>query len=293
MRTFSILLCTLCISSFSLEKEPSSFPLGGAITLAVDSFRSLPEGSWNGNMGAFGSLQLAYALPKQQEGIGIQTGYSFGVYDWNGNGFLNSKSLQLQNFISLGLFRMTPRTSGVNAGVVYDWMINDQYGMFGLDPTIEQVRGQFGYLIKGGNELGIQGSYSTNTSHKSYGALPIKFKAINQVNAFWRRIFKNRAETMLWGGVPYGQGLMYESGKAGSYIIGASFKTPLTRSLSIEGHGVYMGAKNAPVDIESRNYAANVCFGITYSFGGCKAGAKPYLSLANNSNFLVDTNTNN
>ncbi|MBX9923962.1 MAG: hypothetical protein K2Y01_07615 [Rhabdochlamydiaceae bacterium] len=289
------LFCLSALSIFTLsatEKEPSAFPLGGDVSLGLDSFRSLPEGSWGGNMGAVGSLNLAYAIPKQNQGFGIQGGGSFGVYAWNGRGSTDTKALQLQGFATVGLFRMTPHDSGFNAGACYDWDLEDNYGVFNLSPTIAQVRGQFGYLVKGGNEFGLQGSYGTDKAHKHYSALPVTFKAINQVNAFWTHIFKNHGETMIWAGTPYGPGLMYTSGRAGTYIVGASFKAPLTHSLSMFGHGVYMGARSGSGDVESKNYAANVSFGLTYAFGGKKTGSRPYLALANNSNFLVDTNTN-
>ncbi|MES2199656.1 MAG: DUF6666 family protein [Chlamydiota bacterium] len=293
MRTSLAWMSMFCIFTLAaVEKEPKSFPLGGDISLGLDSFRSLPEGSFNGNMGAFGALNLACAFPWQSQGIGVQGGGSFGIYAWNGRGSTDSKALQLQGFATVGLFRMTPHASGFNAGACYDWNIEGKYGVFGLSPTIGQVRGQFGYLFTGGNEFGFLGSYAPEKSHKHFGALPVTFKAINQVNAFWRHIFRNKAETMVWGGTPYGKGLMFNSGRAGNYIVGASFKAPLTRSLSVDGHGVYMGARGGSGDIESKNYAANVSFALTYSFGGCKAGSRPYLPLANNSNFLVDTNTN-
>ena len=51
---------------------------------------------------------------------------------------------------------------------------------------------------------------------------------------------------MLWVGTPYRRGLMYTSSRAGRYIVGASFRAPLTKALSVIGHGVYMGAKSGP-----------------------------------------------
>ncbi len=298
MRIFSLGLCSLCFVSIysaqtepesgSIEKEPSSFPLGGDLSLAFDSFRSLPDGSWGGNMGAYLALNLAVAIPKL-EGSGVQGGWSYGIYDWDGRGSTDSKSLQQEGFFTLGLFHKTVKSSGFNAGLVYDWSFNEKAGVFGLSPTMGQVRGELGYLVKGGNEFGLWSSYGTTTSHKSYAGIPVEFRAISQVNAFWRHIFKNEGETMFWAGTPYRKGLMYDSGRAGAYVLGASFKAPLTHSLSIEGHGMYMGSRNGSAFSESKNYAANVSLAITYSFGGRKAGARPYLPLANNSNFIADT----
>ncbi len=299
MRIFAFGLCSLCLISVCLvqadekndstknEKEPSSFPLGGDLSVALDSFRSLPDGSWGGNMGAYLSLNLAVATGK---GNGIQGGWSYGVYDWDGRGSTDSKAVQQEGFFTGGFFHKTPNPSGVSFGVVYDWSINAKAGVFGLDPNMAQLRGQVGYLFRGGNEFGFESTYGTTTSHKSYGGIPVEFRAVSQLNAFWRHIFKKGGETMIWAGTPYRKGLIYESGRAGAYILGASFKAPLSHSLSIEGHGMYMGSRNGSAYTESRNYAANVSLAITYSFGGSKAGARPYLPLANNSNFIADTN---
>jgi hypothetical protein len=274
----------------------SCFPVGGDVALALDYFRSLPDGSWSGNFGAFSSLNLAVGIPKERYGFGAQVGGSYGLYDWDGRGsntgLGNTKALQQQAFLTLGLFRMTPECSGFNAGVVYDFMFNKEFGVFALDPYMTQVRAQFGYLIQGGNEVGFWGTINTHTSHRETEQIPVKFRAVPQVNLFWSHYFKNHAQTMLWGGTPYRRGLMYPSSRAGRYIIGASFRAPLTRSLSVFGHGVYMAATSGSATQESRNFAANVCFGVNYSFGGCKAGQRPYLPLANNSNFLADTNLN-
>lgn len=302
MRILAIGICVVSISSISIikaeevnnklktTKKSSSYPLGGDLTLALDCFRSLPDGSWGGNMGAYGALNLAWAIPKFDQGIGIQAGGSYGVYDWDGRGSVDSMSLQLEGFVSLGAFRVTPQQSGFNAGATYDFLFNQESGVFGLSPNMAQVRGQVGYLFKGGNEFGFWGTYDTSTSHQTYAYLPVTFRAISQANAFWKHTFKNRGETMIWAGTPYRKGLMFETGRAGSYIVGASFRAPLTSTLSVDAHGMYMGARTNTGDNESQNYAANVCVGLTYSFGGRKAGSRPYLPLANNSNFIVDTN---
>lgn len=269
--------------------ECNTFPLGGEIGLALDTYHSLPDGSWGGNMGALANMNLAYCLPAQQEGFGIQLGGSYGLYDWDGRGSTNSSALQQEAFLSVGLFRMTPCESGVNAGLVYDWQFNKQSGVFGLDPVIAQLRGQLGYLFRGGNEVGVWSAYSTRTDVRYFNGLPVKFRAISQVSAYWRHVFHNLGEIMLWAGTPYQKGLMYYSGRPGNFIAGASFKAPLTRRLSVVGQGVYMTPASSSVYYQSMNYGANVNIGISYAFGGEKAGSKPYLPVANNSNMIVDT----
>ena len=287
----SLLLFRSGDGAVSLEPN-QNLSVGGDLSLALDSFRSLPDGSWGGNMGAFLGLNLGFGIPKQTQGFGFQAGGSYGLYDWDGRGSTDSKSLQQESFFSLGLPGQPPFSSGENAGLLFDWQANVKAGEFGLNPSMGQMRGQLGYLFCGGNEVGLLATYDTGTSSLGFKSLPIEFRAISQVNAFWSHLFKNKGKLMFWGGTPYRKGLMFPSGRAGSYIIGASFKAPLTHSLSLEGHGMYMGARSGSADIESQNYAANVSLGLTYSFGGKKGGARPYMPLANNSNFLVDTNIN-
>ena len=279
------LTCTTCFASIN-----SSFPLGGDVSLGLDNFRSLPEGSWQGNMGAFTSMNLAYALPSQNQGFGIHVGGSFGVYNFEGQIPMYSKEVSTQWFITGGFFRQTPLSSGLNAGICYDWNINSKYSCFSLNTAIGQIRGQVGYLVKGGNEFGVWGTCGTPTETKYFYFYPIKFKAMNQLNAFWHHIFKNGAETTLWVGSPYGKGLFYSSGRAGKYILGTSFSAPLTSHLRMTGHGSYMSSRNGSAFNQARTYGANVSFALTYLFGGSKAGSRPYLPLADNSRFLVDVN---
>jgi hypothetical protein len=267
--------------------------MGGEATIAFDFFRSLPEGSWAGNSGAFASLNGA--VREEQYGMGAQLGGSYGLYDWDGRGSNtpgNTTAFQQQAFITGGPFRMTSECSGLNAGVVYDLMLNKKFGVFALNPIIGQVRGQIGYLIRAENEVGFWGTVDTQTAHKETSQIPVRFRAICQANVFWTHYFKNTAQTMVWIGTPYRRGLMYTSGRAGNYIVGASFRAPLTSTLSIVGHGSYMGARANPAIQKSRNYAANVSFGLNYSFGPCNREQRSYLPLADNSNFLVDTTLN-
>jgi hypothetical protein len=272
--------------------QSHSFRFRGDAAVALDYFRSLPDGSWEGNTGAFTSLNFVAGLFKEKYGFGTQLGGSYGVYDWQGRGSNatgNTKAFQQQGFLTGGFYRVTPHESGWNAGLVYDAMFNQYFGVFALNPILGQIRGQLSYQFKRSDELGVWATYDTQTSHKKASEVPVKFRAISQVNLFWSHHFKNQAQTTLWAGTPYRRGLMYRSGRTGRYIFGANFQAPLTKTLSVIGHAAYMGASSS--DREFQSYAANVCFGLSYSFGGCKK-ERTYLPLADNSNFLIDTNVN-
>lgn len=267
-------------------------PIKGEVTLALDNFRSLPEGSWQGNMGSFVSINLKAFLPRS---FALQLGGSYGLYDWAGrtSSFTHRDEFQQQAFVTGAVLWETPCASGFNLGVAYDAMCNKELGVFAVDPFMTQIRGQLGYLIKSKNEIGVWVSHEMNTSHQESRSIPLQFRAINQANVFWCHYFCDSSYGMLWVGAPYGRGLMHHSGRDGKYLLGARFQASLTRTLSITGHGTYMGAHSSSNGAESKNYAADVCFGLTYSFGNTEClTSSPYMSLADNSNFIVDTNIN-
>ncbi len=290
MKWFS--LFTLCMLPLFAEFGETVADLN----ISYDTFRGMPDGSWNGNTGGFGAANFGISLYEQ---VAIQLGGSYGIYDWSGRGSIlngNPKRIEQQTFLTAGLYRETPYCSGINVGIAYDWMLNENFGLFGLNPTIQQFRFKAGYLFWGSDELGVWGTVDTNHAHVNSDGIPLTFRSINQINFFWSHLFYNCAETTLWVGVPYKRSLMFTSGTAGEYLFGASFRVPLTCALSIEGHGAYMGAKWSHGITQSHNYDANICFGLTYTFclfGDCCSIDRPYQPLANNSNFMVDTNLNN
>ena len=137
----------------------SCCPIEIDFTLALDSFRSLPEGSFGNNWGGITALNLKAPLPAS---FSIQLAGSYGLYDWYGRSSTPSKgsgSLQQQGFITLAASRQTEESSGLNAGLAYDCMLNKNFGLFATNPFFYQIRGQMGYLIRASNEVGVWASY--------------------------------------------------------------------------------------------------------------------------------------
>lgn len=296
--TFCILTIS-CIQgkSFGNEMCCSSFPIVGEVNLAYDQFRGLPEGTWNGNTGALIGANFGASLFDM---FGVQVGGSYGVYDWYGRGDVvtnDAGAVQQQAFATGGIFRRDTCCNGIQGGVVVDWMFNKNLGVFALNPSIGQVRFQVGYLWEGTDEFGVWGTTNINTDHKSSFQVPVAFRAISQVSLFWRHIFENSAEAMVWAGAPYNTSLMFSGKRVGAYLIGACLRAPLTSNLDLEAHGVYMGP-TGNTHTHFRNYDSNICIGLSYRFGsGCQSCqeerlARPYMPIANNSNFLVDTSVN-
>lgn len=279
-------------SSVSSIYYTSRSPIQMDFTLALDDFRSLPEGSWEGNWGGVAAINLKAALPHS---CSVQLGGSYGLYDWYGRSSTFSQDLnglQQQGFITVAASRQTKKSSGVNVGIAYDWMLNKNFGLFVVNPCFDQIRAQLGYLIKDGNELGAWASYGITESHKESQSIPLRFRGISQVNLFWCHYYKSHGYTMLWAGTPYRRGLMYDSGRPGTFTLGAQFSVPLAKSLSIQGTAAYMGARKTLGTTSSANYAADMLIGITYSFGKRRITQSPYMTPANNSIFMTDTNQN-
>lgn len=291
-----ILISFIQGKSFGYDTCCDSLPFYGEINLDYDHFRGIPEGTWNGNNGGVIGANFGVSLFDM---FGIQAGGSYGVYDWYGRGPVgpgSSSDVQQQGFLTGGVYHQTPWCDGFQGGVVVDWMFNKNFSVFALDPSFGQLRLQAGYLFNGSDELGFWGTVYLNTNHKVAFQIPVSYRAIGQVSLFWRHLFENCAETMVWVGLPYRKGLMVPGKRAGQYLVGASFSVPLTSSLSIEGHGVYMGPTGNKSSNRFQNDDVNICIGLSYAFGPgagncCETRqARPYMPVANNSNFLVDTN---
>lgn len=270
----------------------SRCPLQVDLSVAFDNFRSLPEGSWTGNMGALGMVNLKADLPYS---FFVQIGGSYGVYDWDGRSstpYKDSNTAQQQGFLTGAFSWETPSDFGAHAGLAYDWMFNHNFGLFAVTPSLSQIRAQAGYLFFKRHEFGAWGSYGINTSETEEQELPLKFRGVSQVNLFYCNYFPKGGFAMLWGGTPYRRGLMFTAGRPGAYILGARLNAPLSNEWTLFGRAVFMGGRSTSTTTESQNNGSDICIGLTYSFGYRKIQQTPYMSLADNSNFLVDTNQN-
>lgn len=291
-RLLSVLF--LSIASVALHAD-CCLPFRLDVGAGYDYFRSVPEGDWEGNTGALVQLNLSRDFCYCDQNWGVQFGASYGVYDWNGNGSAPSdrqSGTQQQAFISVGGSWRTPCESGFNVGLVYDWMWNEKLGVFRLDANIDQLRFQTGYQMCCRDEFGLWGAFHLNSTEKFSEQIPVNFRGISQLNLFWRHTFANCAETKIWAGAPISDSLMYDSGRSGQFILGGLFYAPLTNRLALEGHASYMHPHSDDDGLRSRSYGANIYLGLTYSFGGSVSCHRPYLEMANNSNFYVDTDLN-
>lgn len=259
------------------------------LNTSYDYFRGLPDGSWNGNNGALIAANGSFSV---YERVDFQLGGSYGLYNWDGRGnvvFANPKKLEQVGFVTAGLSSTLCEWKG---GIVYDRLFTDHFGIYDLNPSIDQLRFQVGRSFCY-DEFGVWGTVALTTAHKKALGVPTTFKSIGQMNLFWRHIFENCSQTVLWIGMPYQNSLMFPHGRAGNFIAGFSFRMPLTSQLFLDGNGSYMAARTSHGVSQSRNFGSNICIGLTYCFtSDVECCESPYMSIANHSNFFVDTNEN-
>lgn len=278
---------TFLTAIFLIQRSLFAFEV--ELNASYDYFRGIPDGSWNGNSGAY--ISANSSLPVF-DCVALQLGGSFGIYNWDGRQnlvFKNSKYNLNQGFVTVGA---STSYNQFNFGIAYDHMFSKHFGLYDLSPSIGQVRYQLGYQFCQ-DEIGLWGTAHTNTPHKSALGIPTSFRAINQLNAFWTHAYNTCAITTLWIGAPFGNSLIHSHGSAGVITAGFFARVPLQDRFYLDAHGSYMRAKKAHGAHQSRNYGANIAVGITYLFGSsCESTTSSYLPLVNNSLFLVDTNHN-
>jgi len=272
----------------------------------LDSFKGIADEDYQSNFGAVTGINVGSQLSVLGDyGLGWQTGLSYGVYDLDGRGStdFNQARSQTQLFVTTGFFHKAKCDQRLSFGLVYDWMFNEEWGVYGTDPTLGQWRGQIEYAVSGCNAVGFWGcardlgDVRTVPIPNTRGII-VANRAISQANLFWHHKFCSGADSYLWVGVPdHGRLDTTEGGSLIDWTFGASVQVPLTCKLALYANGAYFhpsAAAGATAAVES---GYDVGMGLVWYFGGgarsCAINGKcadPYMPVANNSNFLVDQN---
>lgn len=274
-------------------------PCRGIVGFAgFDSFRGVSDDLFS-NYGAVAGVNASTGLFGLADyGIGWQLGMSYGAYDWKGSSFAKPRTTQQQVFVTTGFFRKAAGNQRLSFGVVYDWMINDNWGRYGVNPTMGQWRGQIEWAFSGSNAVGIygcrRGRYSVQTYSNGQASFDVRNQAVDQVNLFWHHKFASGADSRVWVGVPENSRL-YEQGSLGDFIIGANLQMPVTDRLALYGNAQYMNPSASASVVATAEEGWNIGAGIVWYFGGHARSKKingkcwlPYMPVANNSTFLVD-----
>jgi len=270
-----------------------------------DSFKGVSDSNRQSNFGAVTGLNAATPVPGLSDyGIGWQLGMTYGVYDIDGRvSAVTGQSVaqsQQQTFVTTGFYRKGNGGQRLSFGLVYDWMLNSNWGVLGTSPTLGQWRGQVEYAVAPCNGIGLYGSVRDLGSEQSVGVRPyittVDTRAISQVNLFWHHKFCSGADSWLWVGLPERERLdRVEGGSLGDWIIGANVQVPITERLALYGNAQYMHPSAAAGYTASSESTWNVGAGIMWYFGGHAESHSlngkcwlPYMPVANNSTFLVD-----
>lgn len=268
--------------------------------LGYDSWRSIVQDGWQNN-GIHTGLNYGTRLGRLSEltAVGFQVGGSIGVYDWSGTDYRpNNTAAETQGFLSYGFFRKQTPTSNWSAGIVQDWMFNNNFGVFSQSPTLSQFRAQASYAISAWTEFGVWGAWSLNTATADVrGIGPTAWRSVDLVELFWHQKWQQcGADTWLYVGAPV-SGRLTGSGSTGSYIASAAANVPLCNSVALYTLVTYMRPAASAGPAASEQDAWNFTIGLAYYFrrnartstvaGQCWM---PLMPVANNGYFIVDTN---
>jgi hypothetical protein len=267
----------------------------------LDSFKGISDGSFQSNFGSVLGFNAATALG--DSGIGWQFGMTYGVYDfdgWGNEADTHRHSSQQQLFVTTGFFHKANCDRRLSYGLVYDWMISDNWGEYWVDPTLGQWRGQIEYELSCCNAVGIWGCLRDRYSHEDVDdPVPVTNRPISQLNFFWHHKFSTGADSYLWVGFPQADRLVsiYGNGghSLGTWMVGASLEAPLSDRLALYANGSYFRPSASAGTIAAMESGYNVGMGVAWYFGGNAISRSlngkcwmPYMPMANNSNFLVD-----
>lgn len=280
---------------------------GLAVFSGFESFRSVVDGTYTNNNGMVVGGNIGFPLPRLREyGIGAQLGASYGAYDLNGRFPVDGheSEVQQQIFVTAGLFRRASEEFPVNMGVAYDWMLNNGYGVFATSPTLTQLRLQSGYCLSPQNEVGVWSAFRCRGATKvvfdtDVGAdVDALYRPLSQVNFFWHHNFDSGADSWLYFGIPDQTRLDdTEGGTLGDFNLGLAINVPLTERAAIYANGQYMKPSASAGWQAAAENAYSIGFGLAfYPRGSSRTKSvagncwMPYMPMANNGNFLVDTN---
>lgn len=241
-------------------------------------------GPLNRGTGSFGFQEGFNAGLPFLCGTTLQAGINATQSNFQGSEFTQDDRTQL--FTTLGFFRRVD--CGLQAGLVVDYLHDN----WDYDVDLAQLRGEFGWLMPDGNELGFWFAIgldetTTNAQVPFYGNNSVAFRtsvlSVEPVDIYafyFRRQFACGGEGRLFGGfTDDSRGLM-----------GGNIRLPINPCWQFSTDFMYVVANN-DADFRFNNESWNVSFNLVWTpcrgSGGCQNYCRPLLDVANNGSFLT------
>jgi hypothetical protein len=287
-------------SSYSLA-QPAELAHDWSLSVfyAYEGFRGVSDGNWENN-GLNTGFNYGTRLGRFSDatGIGLQMGGSIGIYNWSGTDYRiqNNDEAQTQGFLTMGFFRKAQPESPWAAGVVFDLMLNNNFGVFNESPTLDQFRYQVGYDVNDCDEIGVWGTVRADNSTRNVPFMGrVTWQAMDQVDVFTHHKWQFGADTSFWVGAPLGNRLR-DGASLGSFIAGARGDLPLSTSMSIYTVVTYMrpavGAGPAGGQQDEWSFAVGLALFPRHDSRTptvAREGWSPLLPVASNGTFFVDS----
>lgn len=266
----------------------------------IESWRGISDGAGPNNNGFVNGVNAAAPIPLLGDrGWAWQLGGTFGFYDLSGrDGIAHNSATQQQQYVTTGFFRRQNEWSRWSFGIVYDFSFNRNYGTAVVNPTLGQWRFQTAYATSAWNEFGVWGAASQLREAKldAQGTADV-FRSVTQINFFWHHKYQNLADSWFYIGVPETRKLVGTGEPRGALILGTNWIVPLSDRWAAYANGVYMAPNHSANALTSHADTWAVGIGLSwYPQGNARSSTvagrafMPYMPVANNGNFLVDTN---
>jgi hypothetical protein len=271
-----------------------------SLMYGYETFRGISDGNWQNN-GLNTGFNFGTRLGQFSDltGIGFQVGGSIGIYNWSGTDYRmqDENDAQTQGFVTTGFFRKATVECPWTAGIVFDWMINNNFGVYNESPTLNQWRYHLGYDFNDCNEIGVWGAVHGQNSTRTVEFVgPVTWRAEDQISFFSHHKWEFGADTTLWIGAPLG-GSLEDGSSLGSFIAGARGDMPLSNLLSLYTVVTYMRPAMGPGPSAAEHDEWSFTIGLAVfprrdsrTATVANQGWAALMPVANNSTFFVDTN---
>lgn len=278
------------LTSEEIKQEDKGFL--GYVSVGVEDFRGVSNGSYPSHFGPYLQADLDYVKNFSQGDLSVQLGGSYGVYSSCSKKSFSSKSITQQGFLTAATAFKTHGEYGGAFYLAYDAMFNHNIGVFGVNPFLQQIRAKASAVIKTDDQLGVFAAFSCNKTLKYQASYPVSFRSINQINLIWDHAFENDATTSIWMGTTFRRSLMEPKKLPSHFLSGMSLLAPLIKQKCfLEARGLYMvGRKFTGL---SRNYTStfDLAFAVRYYFGKTQNNKGMLAPVANNSLMLIDSSS--